>query len=330
MAGGGGGVGPPVRLLVVVLVVQVVLGAGIVLAAVHGFPIIGGGGGGADGDARSAPGHGRPAPRPTTDRFDADRAFALERVQVERIGPRPAGSAAGRRTAAFARRRLPRGRYETVPGPDRAHPLRNVVGTLPGRRPAVVVAAHFDTVDTPAGMPGANDGAAGTAVVLELARALRRAPRDGRGPAPREVRFVLFDGEEAPGDRDFLRRGLRGSRAYARAHAGEVRQLVLLDYVGDRDLRLVREGSSDRRLWSRLRAAARAVGVGAVFPAGTGARIFDDHSPFLDADVPAIDLIDWPYRYTHTLQDTVDKTSARSLDAVGEAVLRLVQELRAS
>ena len=108
------------------------------------------------------------------------------------------------------------------------------------------------------------------------------------------------------------------------------RQLILLDYVGDRDLRLVREGSSDRRLWSRLRAAARAVGVGAVFPAGTGARIFDDHSPFLDAGVPAIDLIDWPYRYMHTLQDTVDKTSPRSLDAVGEAVLRLVQELRAS
>ncbi len=315
------------RLLVVVLVVQVVLGAGIVLAAVHGFPIIGGGGGGADREARPAPGPARPAPRPTGDRFDAARAFALERVQVERIGPRPAGSAAARRTAAFARRRLPRGRYEAVPGPDRAHPLRNVVGTLPGRRPAVVVAAHFDTVDTPAGMPGANDGAAGTAVVLELARALRHAPRPANA---REVRFVLFDGEEAPGDRDFLRRGLRGSRAYARAHAGEVRQLILLDYVGDRDLRLVREGSSDRRLWSRLRAAARAVGVGAVFPAGTGARIFDDHSPFLDAGVPAIDLIDWPYRFMHTLQDTVDKTSPRSLDAVGEAVLRLVQELRSS
>ena len=72
------------------------------------------------------------------------------------------------------------------------------------------------------------------------------------------------------------------------------------------------------------------MGVGAVFPAGTGARIFDDHSPFLDAGVPAIDLIDWPYRFMHTLQDTVDKTSPRSLDAVGEAVLRLVQELRSS
>jgi Zn-dependent M28 family amino/carboxypeptidase len=272
----------------------------------------------------------RLAPRPTVDRFDGSRAFALERAQVEGIGPRPAGSAAARRTAAFARRRLPHGRYEAVPGPDRAHPLRNVVGTLPGRPPAVVVAAHFDTVDTPAGVPGANDGAAGTAVVLELARALQRARAAGRGRVPREVRFVLFDGEEAPGDRDFLRTGLRGSRAYARAHRHEVGEVVLLDYVGDRDLRLVREGSSDRRLWGRLRAAARAVGVGAAFPPGTGARIFDDHSPFLDAGIPAVDLIDWPYRFMHTPQDTVDKTSPRSLDAVGEAVLRLVQELRRS
>jgi hypothetical protein len=331
----GGRAGPPVRLLVVVLVVQLVLGAGIVLAAVHGFPMVGGGGdpahtgGGAAG--RGAPHSDRPAapatttssvPKPTADRVDAARAFALLRFQVEQIGPRPAGSPAARRLADWARARLPRGRFEAVPG----HPgLRNVVGTLPGRRPAVVVAAHYDTVDTPRGMPGANDGAAGTAVVLELARALRRAARPA---GAREVRFVLFDGEEAPGDRDFLERGLRGSRAYARAHAREIGQLILLDYVGARGLSLPREGSSDRALWQRLRRAAGEVGVARVFPDRTGTVIYDDHTPFLNAGVQAIDLIGWPYRWMHTLKDTVDKTSPRSLDAVGEAVFRLVEQLR--
>jgi hypothetical protein len=105
--------------------------------------------------------------------------------------------------------------------------------------------------------------------------------------------------------------------------------MILLDYVGDRDLQLPREGSSDRALWGRLRRAAAAVGVGAVFPDRRGSVIYDDHTPFLDAGVPSIDLIDWPYRWMHTRQDTVDKTSPRSLDAVGEAVLRLVGELRA-
>jgi glutaminyl-peptide cyclotransferase len=313
--------GPPVRALVIVLIVQLVLGAGIVFAAVHGFPIVGGGGDVAvRGDARA--GAARPAPRPTVDRFDARRAFGLLRHQVDEIGPRPAGSRAARRLAEWARPQLPAGRFEPVPG----HPgLRNVVGVMPGRRPAILVAAHYDTVDSPAGMPGANDGAAGTAVVLELARALGAASR-ARGA--REVRFALFDGEEARGDRDFLHNGLRGSRAYVRAHGRAIGALILLDYVGDRDLSLPREAGSDAGLWRRLRAAARAVGVGTVFPDRTGTLIYDDQTPFLDAGIPAIDLIHWPYRWMHTLKDTVDKTSPRSLDAVGEAVLALVLRMR--
>jgi hypothetical protein len=300
------------RLLALVVGVQALVVAAVVAATAGWLSL---GGGGDDGAARAA----ALAPRPAVDRFDAARAFALLRHQVQEIGPRPAGSPAARRLARWARARLPRGRLEPVPG----HPaLQNVVGTLPGDRPAVLVAAHYDTADTPRGMPGANDGAAGTAVVLELARALR--PRRGA----REVRFVLFDGEEAPGDRDFLRRGLRGSKAYARAHAGEIGQMILLDYVGDRELSLPREGSSDPALWAALRRAARRVGVQRVFPARRGIVISDDHTPFLRAGVPAIDLIDWPYRHMHTLRDTVDKTSPRSLDAVGEAVLELVGDLR--
>lgn len=264
------------------------------------------------------------APRATTDRFDGRRAFALLRDQVEDYGWRPAGSSALRRLAVRLRALLPSGRFEAVAG----HPgLRNVVGSVPGRMPAIVVAAHYDVEAAPSGFVGANDGAAGTAAVVTLARAFARAPRP-RGA--RALRFVLFDGEEEPaGCEPFDQCGLRGSKAYAERHAGETELLVLLDYIAERrGLRFTREDNSDAELWTQLRSAARAVGVGALFPNGTSGAIIDDHVPFIERGVPAIDLIDFDYPQRDSLEDDLDAVSQRSLDAVGEAVHRLVARLR--
>jgi glutaminyl-peptide cyclotransferase len=270
--------------------------------------------GGASEDRRSAA-----AARLRTDRFDSRRAFAELRRQVE-LGPRPAGSAASRRLAARLRRALPRGRYEAVPGG-----LRNVVGHLPGRRPAIVVAAHYDTKRLP-GFVGANDGAGGTAAVLELARALGSAPRPAGAP---ELRFVLFDGEEATNDKvDFLLSGARGSRAYARRHRGELLALVLLDFVADKDLRIPREGGSNLELWGRLRAAARRVGTLASFPDDPVSEVIDDHTPFARAGVPAIDLIDFDFPCWHRPCDDMSAVSERSLDRSGETVLELLRSWR--
>ena len=203
---------------------------------------------------------------------------------------------------------------------------RNVVGQIPGTRPAIVLGAHYDTEAFPEGFVGANDSAAGTAAVLEAARALRRLRRPAGAP---EIRFVLFDGEEEsrPTD-DFYRDALRGSKAYVAAHRREVGAMVLLDYVGNRGLRLPREGTSDPRLWARLRSAASRVGKASTFPPGTGTGVLDDHTPFLRAGIPAIDLIDFTYRYADTLEDTIDKLDARSLDAVGETVVELLRDSR--
>jgi hypothetical protein len=304
--------------LVVALVVQLVLGAGLILVAVNGFPLIGGGG---DGRSDRAPAVAPAVPKPSADRFDAPRAFALIRRELS-YGQRPAGSPQLRRLAEVLRRALPNGRFEPVPG----HPgLRNVVGTLPGRAPAIVVGAHYDSEYHPKGFVGANDSAAGTAAVVELAR-------DLRSTSGREVRFVLFDGEEeGPGcpNARFDKCALRGSRAYVAAHRREVGQMVLLDYIANQGVRLPREGSSDRPLWARVRAAAGKVGVGAVFPPRDQVTIYDDHTPFLRAGIPAVDLIDFSYRYADGLKDTVDKLSVASLDAVGETVFALVSELRA-
>jgi hypothetical protein len=104
--------------------------------------------------------------------------------------------------------------------------------------------------------------------------------------------------------------------------------MILLDYVANKGLRLPREGSSNPALWAQLRAAARRAGVPAVFPPGTQTGVYDDHTAFLNAGIPAIDLIDFSYRFRDTVDDTPDKLSPRSLDAVGETVLQLVRVLR--
>jgi glutaminyl-peptide cyclotransferase len=263
----------------------------------------------------------RPAALARVDRFDSGRAWAELKRQVE-MGPRPAGSRRLRRLAERLRRELPDGRFERVPGHPR---LRNVVGRLPGSSPAIVIGAHHDTKRLP-GFVGANDGAAGTAAVLELARALRGIERPAGAP---ELRFVLFDGEEATDDsRPFTETGLRGSTAYAERHAGELGTVILLDFIAAKELSIRREASSDRALWSRLRAAANAVGAGAAFPPGSGDAITDDHTPFLSQGVRAIDLIQWPYECWHKRCDDLSAVSERSLDLTGETVLELVRTLR--
>jgi glutaminyl-peptide cyclotransferase len=266
----------------------------------------------------------RPAvPVATAHRFDAARALRTVRLQLA-AGQRPAGSPQLRRVAEQLRARLPDGRFEDVPD----HPgLRNVVGTLPGTEPAIVLGAHYDTEYHPPGFVGANDAAAAVGTVVEVARVLRDTRRPAGAPA---IRFVLFDGEEEPAPTaDFYADALRGSKAYVNAHPGATRAMILLDYIGGRGVRLPREGTSTPWLWQLVRGAARRVGVGAVFPVAVGTAITDDHAPFLRAGTPAVDLIDWDYAAKDTVRDTYDQLSAASVDAVGETMVELLRDGRA-
>jgi glutaminyl-peptide cyclotransferase len=256
------------------------------------------------------------------DRFDAPAAFMRIREQVA-AGQRPAGSPQLRRLAERLRRELPDGRFEAVRGQPG---LRNIVGTVPGSEPELVVGAHYDTLVKPRGFVGANNGAAGSAIVIELARELAARKRPPGAPA---VRFVLFDGEEpATGlpeeSTDFLHQGLRGSRDYVRRHARRTGAMVLLDYVAGKGLQLPMEASSNPELWAQIRAAARRTGHLATFPDRTGVAIDDDHTPFLEDGIPAVDMIDWSYP-GHSLKDGIDLLSPRSVDAVGETVTALIE-----
>lgn len=273
--------------------------------------------------------------RTPADRFDAERAMEDVDAQVA-LGPRPAGSEANAKQAKLIARRL---RDAGVDDVRVQKPHLNVVGTIPGReRGSVVVGAHHDTYDIP-DFVGANDGASGVAVVLELARSL---PNRVGGP---DVRLALFDAEEARPGEDFSVDGTRGSRQYVRYAARDRRRqgspplrqveaMVLFDMVGDCDLELPREAGSDEGLYAAFAdASEEADGDAAPFE-GTAAGVADDHVPFLDRGIPALDLIDFVYgpgsrpgEYWHTAEDTVDKVCVESLDAVGEAAVRAVPEL---
>jgi glutaminyl-peptide cyclotransferase len=263
--------------------------------------------------------------------FDADRAFADLEAQVA-FGPRPGGSPANRRQAEFLAGAL---RDAGVRGVRIQRPYANVIGTIPGSEPdAILIAAHHDTKDIP-GFVGANDGASGVAVVLELARAL---PDSVTGPS---VHVALFDAEEARGDRPFEVDGTRGSRQYVRyaqesrpgrlvqgtPPLAEIQSMILFDLVGDCDLQIPRESGSDPELYEQI---ATQAGEGSPFAGETGA-ILDDHVPFAEVGVDAVDLIDFTYgpggtpgEWWHTTEDTLDKVCPESLDAVGEAVLSVL------
>ncbi|HET8653102.1 MAG TPA: M28 family metallopeptidase [Gaiellaceae bacterium] len=255
---------------------------------------------------------GRSEDAATPNRFDGRAAWAFLKRQVA-LGPRPAGSRRSRELAAMLRRSVRGGRFQAVPGG-----LRNVVAVIPGRSPRrkVVLGAHYDTKDLP-GFVGANDGASGTAVVRQLARAIR----------PRQLRptliVVFFDGEEvARGrpDSQFERYGLRGSKVAASAFRS-AEAAIVLDFVGDRDLEIPREQYSNVRLWTRLRAAAARTGSSRHFPARQQNAVLDDHIAFLRRGIPAIDLIDFDFPCWHKRCDDLTAVSEDSLDAVGETVM---------
>jgi glutaminyl-peptide cyclotransferase len=268
-----------------------------------------------------SPAGARPAglPSRTTHRFDESTAYKVTKMQVA-AGPRPAGSPAQRRVADRLVRMLPGGHFEPLPGG-----LRNIVGRLPGRQPAIVLAAHYDTTDVP-GYVGANNSATGVGAVVSIARTMAREPRPRSAQA---VWFLLTDGEEAPvGYRDFYREGLRGSRAFVDAHKADTREAIVLDFIALASESLPREVGSDARLWGRLRTAARRAGVGSMFPQSVANEVVDDHTPFNRAGRPAIDLIDFDYPCWQKTCDTLDKVSRRALANVGEAVLGLLEAER--
>jgi len=258
---------------------------------------------------------GAAAPAGSKGHFDSAKAWSFLRWQVA-LGPRPAGSAPSRRLAARLVKLLPGARYQEVPGG-----LRNVLYTVRGHNASnvVVIGTHYDTKDIP-GFVGANDGASGVAVLLQLARTLR--PYTARPT----IVFAFFDGEEEPRghpESQFERYGLRGSTVAARAFKS-ADAMILLDMVGDRNLLIPPEASSEAELYRKIQVAAHKAGYGSVFSGPSTGTILDDHTPFERRGVRAVDLIDFTNPCWHQTCDDLAHVSPKSLDAVGETMYRFL------
>ena len=190
----------------------------------------------------------------------------------------------------------------------------------------LLLGAHYDTrppgPSDPGSGLGANDGGSGVAVLLELADIL---PEDSRS----SIEIVLFDAEDSGGISGWS--WIQGSTYYVSQLSTERREsihaMVLLDMVGDINLVLPRERSSTRSLQNSIWSIADQLGHNDTFIDSDGGYVTDDHRPFLDADIPAVDIIQTPFPSTwHTLEDTPDRCSAESLQIVGEVIEVFVVE----
>jgi Zn-dependent M28 family amino/carboxypeptidase len=159
-------------------------------------------------------------------------------------------------------------------------------------------------------VPGANDGASGVAVLLELARTLP--------PDTVPVQLVFFDAEDNGNLPNW--EWILGSRAYVSLLTYQPRAVVIVDMVGDSDLNIYREQNSSPDLTGEVWAQAAELGYSEYFHDQEKYSILDDHTPFLESGITAIDIIDFDYPYWHTSEDTADKVSPASLEVVGKTL----------
>ena len=268
-----------------------------------------------------------PAPK-----FDSGRAWEHLR-QLVAIGPRPSGSPAIEQTRKYIKEQLTAaGLTATEQAWEAQTPLDsvrmvNLIATIPGaRKDRIVVAGHYDTkLYRQFRFVGASDGGSSAAFLLELARVLKTRKN------PLTIELLFLDGEEARLPDWHGTDNTYGSRHYVDLAKRDgslttLKALVLIDMIGDRDLRMRRDTNSTPWLTDILWREAKRQNLDDHFIADA-TKIEDDHLPFLAAGVPAVDIIDLDYEAWHTAADTLDAVSARSLQVVGDVVVAALPEI---
>ena len=273
--------------------------------------------------------------------FSGTRALADVRRLVA-IGPRVAGTPGAAKARDYITEQLKAAGLAVqeqafdASTPQGSVHMINLLAVIPGIPPPeapsqvpvqrLIVAGHYDTkLFKEFTFVGANDGGSSAALLIELARALK--PRT----LPMDVELLFLDGEEAVvewQDSDHT----YGSRYYVQAakKAGTLKTigaLVLVDMIGDKDLRIMKEANSTPWLTESVWSAASRLGRHEFV--GETTTIEDDHLEFLEAGVPAVDIIDLDYPAWHRVDDTLDKLSAASLQSVGDVVVAALGDIAA-
>jgi glutaminyl-peptide cyclotransferase len=241
------------------------------------------------------------------------------------FGPRPADSDAVAKTRAYIVAELEKaGLKPQLDEFDARTPrglkhMVNIRASRTGAKPSIIaVTGHYDTkLFENIRFVGANDGGSSAAWLLEFARCTRDLRLENT------LEFIFFDGEEAVvdwtdddsvyGSRHDVERRSRNKTS------NDLKAMILVDMIGDKNLNVRREGQSTRWLKDIIWGTAQSIGYAKEFP-NDEIEVSDDHIPYLKAGVPAVDLIDFDYPAWHTDADTLDKVSARSLKIVGDVV----------
>ena len=267
--------------------------------------------------------------------FDGTHAFTYLTAQMN-FGARPSGSKELRATGDYILAQLKESKWATVTQEFvyRNVPLRNIIAKAgEGRGPVIILGAHYDTrkradqdkahPDQP--VPGANDAASGVAVLLELARTLDISKLRN------EVWLAFFDAEdngELPGcivwpnpcDNNKAWPWSVGATYVAEHLTIKPDAVIVVDMIGDADQNIYYEQNSDKQLQEQIWGVAARLGYSQQFIAEYKWSMEDDHTPFLQKGIRAVDIIDFDYPYWHTIEDTTDKCSPASLERVGRTL----------
>ncbi len=261
--------------------------------------------------------------------FDGERALQDVQHQVS-LGPRIPGTPGHDQILEWMEGILTQNNWkvELQVYEIRGKSITNLIASRGQQDKYILLGAHYDTrifadydpdpLLRGEPVPGANDGGSGVAVLLELARTL---PEE----IPVPIQIVFFDAEDngGIGDWDWI----LGSRAFVEHLENPPSAAIIVDMVGDVDLKIYKEHNSNQELNEQIWEHARLLGYENVFLPDYKFSILDDHIPFLEAGIPAVDIIDLDYPYWHTTQDTVDKVSAESLQVVGDTLFAWILSL---
>jgi Zn-dependent M28 family amino/carboxypeptidase len=268
--------------------------------------------------------------------FNASRAMQYVK-EIVALGPRPLGSEGHKKAENYILAHLKGDQVERddfeITTLEGRFPVHNIIARYPGTKDGVIVlASHYDT-NWPLrkqNYVGANDGASSSALLLEIANHLRGKKRDGYS-----VWLIWDDAEESmklPWDDAESLYGAKHLADQWQAHGtlGKVKAFLLEDMIGDADLNVERDVNSTQWLEDLIAQAATGLGYQSHF-FGRRVGVTDDHTPFLSRGIPSADLIDLDYGYNnvfhHTIHDTLDKLSPRSLAIVGTVTLQAIRML---
>ena len=260
-------------------------------------------------------------------KFNSARAYQDVLSQTN-LGPRTLGSEAHSLEVNWIKDQLEQVNWqvETQVGNQDGFPIENLIAKKGTGTPWIIIGAHYDSrlyadqdpdlTNHQKPVPGANDGASGVAVLLELARVLPQKMN-------KQIWLVFFDAEDQ-GDingSDWI----LGSRYFAAHLEGVPNAVTVIDMIGDSNLNIYYETNSDPDLSKSIWESAANAGYQKQFIPQPKYSILDDHIPFVEKGINAVDIIDFDYPYWHTISDTSDKVSPDSLKAVGETLLKWLE-----